>query len=58
MWGLRTAGVSFAIAVAVLAIMCLVAIVVRANDAAGWRPTFECFYSDIRAPGSAPRFAA
>jgi MFS family permease len=29
LWGLRTAGVSFAVAVAVLAIVCLVAIVVR-----------------------------
>jgi heme exporter protein D len=28
-WGLRTAGVSFAVAVAVLAIVCLVAIMVR-----------------------------
>jgi hypothetical protein len=28
-WGLRTAGVSFAVAVALLAIICLVSIVVR-----------------------------
>ena len=29
LWGLRTAGVSFAVAVAVLAMICLIAIVVR-----------------------------
>ena len=55
-WGLRTAGVSFAIAVGLLAVVCLIAIVVQRPGSP--LPTrFECFYSDTHTQAT-PTFAA